>query len=56
MNSFTDTTPIKTLNLTVHGHAFEVMETGEKFLEFREPTKWIKSRLFDKDGKPRKYD
>lgn len=46
----------KILKLTVHREAFEVMVTGEKFLEFREPTDWIKSRLFDKDGKPKQYD
>tara|TARA_B100000949_G_scaffold234635_1_gene254282 strand:+ start:189 stop:497 length:309 start_codon:yes stop_codon:yes gene_type:complete len=32
------------------------MVSGEKDFEVRKPTKWIKSRLFDKNGKYRNYD
>ena len=32
------------------------MVTGEKPFEFRKPTKWILSRVYDKNGVERKYD
>lgn len=32
------------------------MVTGEKDEEFRENSQWIRSRLFDKEGKPKNYD
>jgi hypothetical protein len=32
------------------------MEIGEKRHEFRKPTDWIKTRLFDKKGNKRDYD
>ncbi|MFY9308081.1 MAG: hypothetical protein WAQ28_03420 [Bacteroidia bacterium] len=32
------------------------METGEKNFEYRKPTDWILSRLFDKNGHRRLYD
>ena len=47
----------KTLHLTLHQKAFEVMVTGEKTKEFRKFSQWIKSRLIDsKTGKPKEYD
>lgn len=44
---------MKTLKLTLHKKAFEVMVTGEKKKEFREFSDWITSRLysFDKEGR-----
>lgn len=47
---------MKILRLSLKEAAFDVMVTGEKKWEFREPTQWIKSRLFTKDGTRRKYD
>jgi hypothetical protein len=47
---------VKTLHLTLHKAAFDVMVTGEKKLEFRTPSKWINSRLFNKDGTKKHYD
>lgn len=47
---------MRTLHLTLHAKAFEVMVTGEKDKEFRVNSKWITSRLIDKDGNPKKYD
>lgn len=44
------------LHLNVHKQAFEVMVTGEKTVEFRKPSDWIKSRLFNKDGSQKLYD
>ncbi|UAB84993.1 hypothetical protein INR75_02890 [Zunongwangia sp. SCSIO 43204] len=38
----------KTLKLTVHAKAFEVMVTGEKTEEYRRKSKWIMSRLWKK--------
>jgi hypothetical protein len=32
------------------------MVSGEKTEEFREPSDWIKSRLFNNDGSKRDYD
>ncbi len=32
------------------------MVTGEKTEEFRKPSKWIESRLFDKNGHKKHYD
>lgn len=46
----------KTLFLTLSEKPFEVMLTSEKKEEFRKPSKWIKSRLFNKDGTRRDYD
>jgi len=45
-----------TLNLTLNKSAFEVMVTGEKNREFRTAKQWIKSRLVNKDGTPKKYN
>lgn len=47
---------MKTLYLTLNKKAFEVMVTGEKQVEYRRQSGWIKSRLFDKNGNPKKYD
>jgi hypothetical protein len=45
-----------TLRLTLKKAPFDVMVTGEKMEEFREPSRWIRSRLFNRDGTPRSYD
>lgn len=47
---------MKILHLSLKKQPFEVMATGEKTEEFRKPSKWIESRLFDKNGNFRKYD
>lgn len=46
----------KILRLTLSKKPFEVMLKGEKTEEFRNPSEWIKSRLFNKDGTRRDYD
>lgn len=46
----------KVLVLTLHKAAFDVMVTGEKKIEYREPSKWMLSRLFHKDGTEKHYD
>lgn len=43
------------LKLTLDADAFEATKTGEKTIEVRKKTAWIRSRLFDKAG-PRNYD
>ncbi len=45
-----------TLFLSLGEEPFDVMVTGEKTEEFRKPSNWIKSRLFDKNGEPRDYN
>lgn len=50
------TNSLKTLRLTLKKAPFEVMLTGEKTEEFREPSDWIRSRLFNPDGSMRDYD
>lgn len=47
---------MRTLNLTLKKPPFDTMLSGEKTLEYREPTDWIISRLFDKKGFRKKYD
>lgn len=47
---------MKVLKLTLKKAAFDVMVTREKRVEFRELSPWIKSRLYDKQGKLRHYD
>lgn len=47
---------MRVLHLTIKKEAFDVMVTEEKRVEYRKPSKWIESRLFDKEGKKRKYD
>lgn len=39
----------KILHLTLSRMPFEVMVTGEKTIEYREPSKWIMSRLQGKE-------
>ena len=46
----------KILHLTLEKSAFDVMVTGEKTIEYRKPTAWIKSRLYDKNDNKRTYD
>lgn len=46
----------KVLVLSVTKQWFDLMETGEKTSEFRKPTKFIKDRLFNKDGSAKQYD
>ena len=47
---------MNTLHLTLKKEPFEIMKIGEKKSEYRENSKWIRSRLFNKDGTKRKYD
>lgn len=47
---------MKVLTLTLKKEPFEVMITGEKNFEIRCKSKWINSRLLNKDGTKRKYD
>lgn len=44
-----DVSGCRTLYLTLSKMPFEVMVTGEKSTEYREPSKWILSRLQGKD-------
>lgn len=46
----------KVLKLTLKKQPFEIMVTGEKKKEYREPSKWLLSRLYDKNGTPKHYD
>jgi len=50
------TTTPKVLTLVLKHAPYDVMETGEKKFEYREPTDWIKKRLYNKDGTERHYD
>ena len=47
---------MKILHLSLKKEPFDVMVTGEKKKEFRKYSKWIQSRLFDKDNNIKKYD
>lgn len=47
---------MRVLKLTLKKHWFDVMVTGVKPFEMRTPSKWIESRLFDKNGNFREYD
>lgn len=47
---------INILKLNISKKPYDVMVIGEKTKEFRDCSKWIESRLFDKKGQPRKYD
>lgn len=51
-----NTIQVKVLKLTVKEPWFTLMAKGEKVIEFRTPSKWIKSRLYDKNGESRHYD
>lgn len=44
------------LLLTLSKKPFDVMVTGEKKREFRNPSKWIFSRLKDKKGSRKEYE
>jgi hypothetical protein len=46
---------MKTLFLSLHKQAFEVMVTGEKQEEIRSDSQWIQSRFY-KNGKIKDYD
>lgn len=50
-----NTTP-KVLTLVLKHAPYDVMVTGEKKYEYRQPTEWIKKRLYNKDGTERHYD
>lgn len=47
---------LKILKLTLSASPFEVMHTGEKQTEFRKPSRWIESRLYEKDGNFKEFD
>lgn len=47
---------MRILTLNIYKEPFEVAETGEKKNEYREPTFWIKSRLFDRKGNRKEFD
>eukprot|EP00961_Rhodomonas_salina_P057412 771994-Rhodomonas_salina.1 len=47
---------VKTLKLVIAKKPFEVMVTGEKCQEYRRMSKWMSSRLFNKDGTIKDYD
>lgn len=58
-----DLTGYRVLRLTLHKEAFEVMVTGEKAEEYRAPSAWIDSRLYQKKtigrftySEPKEYD
>lgn len=44
------------LKLVVSKKPFEVMQTGEKLEEFRNMSKWMTSRLYNKDASEKHYD
>ena len=46
----------KVLKLTLKKKWFDLMQSGEKKIEFREPSDWIFSRLLDENGDVKKYD
>ena len=45
-----------TLKLTLSKEPFDVMKTGEKQIEYRRKSRWIESRLYNKNGTLREYD
>lgn len=47
---------MRILHLTLKKAPFEVMYTREKPYEIRVKSKWINSRLFNKDGSKKHYD
>lgn len=47
---------LRILHLSLKKEPFEVMITGEKKQEYRKPTKWLLSRLYNKDGTEKQYD
>lgn len=44
------------LNLTFAWYDFMVKGISNKDEEIRKPTRWIKSRLYDKEGRKKSYD
>lgn len=46
----------KILYLTLSKLPFDTMKKGLKDREYRSPSKWIRSRLVDKNGNPKRYD
>lgn len=44
-----------TLTLTLKKQWFDIMLSGKKTVEYREPSQWIRSRLFYPDGTKKKY-
>jgi hypothetical protein len=46
----------KILHLTLNKQWFDLMIEGHKKQEFRDPSKWIESRLFNKDCSRKQYD
>lgn len=55
MNTKLDLSNYRILHLTLKKEAFDVMVTGEKQVEYREPSDWIKSRLYYRDGYIKEY-
>jgi hypothetical protein len=47
---------MKILHLSLKKEPFDIMVTGEKKQEFRKYSKWIQSRIFDKDNNIKNYD
>jgi len=47
---------MKILHLSLKKGPFEIMSKGDKKMEFRKRSKWIMSRLLNKDGSLRHYD
>jgi hypothetical protein len=47
---------MKILNLTLHAYYFNQILEGRKLNEYRDITHYWRSRLFHKDGTPKKYD
>ena len=46
----------RVLRLTLSKPPFEVMVTGEKKIEYRKRSKWLLSRMYNKDGTQKDYD
>ncbi len=46
----------KVLKLTLKKKWFDLMQSGEKKIEFRDPSDWIFSRLLDENGNEKEYD
>jgi len=46
----------KILRLTLKKKWFDLMQSGEKKIEFRDPSHWIFSRLLDENGNEKEYD
>lgn len=46
----------KVLKLTLKKKWFDLMKSGEKKIEFRDPSDWIFSRLLDENSNEKEYD